>query len=73
MEAYKSRFSAPRQMGQLTVAELEIDVLTPTDAIAFGCWRLILAEPSDEGFFTVQLKKIGGVWVFVADHSSTAV
>ena len=69
--AYKARFSTPQQMGKLTVADLEIDVLTTTDAIAFGRWMLLVEDKVAEGFFTVQLRKIEGTWLFVSDHSST--
>ena len=57
-------------MGKLTVVELEIDVLTSTDATAFGRWRLDLDKETSRGFFTVQLKKINGTWFYVFDHSS---
>lgn len=70
--AYRSRFSDPQQMGRLTVAELEVDVLTTRDAIAFGRWMLLADDgESSTGFFTVQLKKIEGKWLFVSDHSSS--
>jgi uncharacterized protein (TIGR02246 family) len=70
--AYKARFSTPRQMGKIHVAGLEIDVLTTTDAVAFGRWMLVLDKETSEGFFTVRLKKLEGTWFFVSDHSSTA-
>ena len=73
VSAYKTRFSTPEKMGKLTLAELEIDVLTATDAVAFGRWKLILEDKEAEGFFTVQLKKIEGIWLYVSDHSSTRV
>ena len=69
--AYKARFSTPQQMGKLTLAELEIDVLTTTDAIAFGRWMLAFEDKAAEGFFTVQLKKIESTWFYISDHSST--
>jgi uncharacterized protein (TIGR02246 family) len=69
--AYKARFSRPQQMGELTLAELEIDVLTTEDAVAFGRWMLVGEDKTAEGFFTVQLRKIEGNWLFVSDHSST--
>jgi uncharacterized protein (TIGR02246 family) len=70
---YKARFSTPSQMGKLTLLELEIDVLTTEDAIAFGRWMLVIDNESSKGFFTVQLRKIEGTWFFVSDHSSTSV
>ena len=36
VKAYKARFSTHQQMGKLSLAELEIDVLTIADAIAIG-------------------------------------
>jgi uncharacterized protein (TIGR02246 family) len=71
--AYKARFSTSRPMGNLTVGELEIEVLTPMDAIAFGRWTLVVDNQASEGFFTVQLRNVEGTWLFVADHSSTSV
>jgi uncharacterized protein (TIGR02246 family) len=70
--AYKARFSTPRQMGSLTLTELEIDVLTPTDAIAFGRWNLVVGDNVSEGFFTVQLRQIEGTWRLIHDHSSAS-
>ena len=71
--AYKTRFSTPGQMGKLTLVDLEIEVLTSLDAIAFGRWMLTVEGGDSKGFFTVQLKKIEDAWVFVSDHSSTGV
>jgi len=68
--AYKARFSASQQLGKLTVTELEIDVLTDTEAIAFGRWTLVVDYESSTGFFTVQLRNIDGTWLFVSDHAS---
>ena len=68
--AYKRRFSRGQTMGKLSVAELEIDVLTPDDAIAIGRWILDLEGTLSQGFFTVQLRKIEGAWLFVCDHAS---
>ena len=69
--AYKARFSTPRQMGRLTIDELQIDVLTTADAIASGRWILAVDNNTVKGFFTVRLRWIDGAWLFVYDHSST--
>jgi uncharacterized protein (TIGR02246 family) len=69
--AYKARFSTSRPMGKLTVDELEIEVLTRMDVIAFGRWMLLIDNQASKGFFTVQLRNIEDTWLFVADHSST--
>ena len=69
---YKRRFSTGGPMGRLSVAELEIDVLTSDDAIALGRWILDLEGTISQGFFTVQLRKIEGTWLFVCDHASAS-
>lgn len=71
VDAYKSRFSTPSQMGQLAVADLEVDVLSQTDATAFGRWQLVMESGTSTGVFTVQLRRIQDTWYFVSDHSST--
>lgn len=71
--AYTARFSTPGQMGKLTVDDLEIDVMTTTDAIAFGRWTLVDDSQVSRGFFTVQLRRIEDTWLFVVDHSSISV
>lgn len=70
--AYKSRFATPQQMGRIAISDLEVDVLTSIDAIAFGRWTLVIDGSSSSGFFTVRLRKIGGDWLFLSDHSSAA-
>jgi len=70
--AYQDRLSTSQNLGKLTVAELQIDILTAADAIAFGRWSLGVVDESSGGFFTVQLKKIEGAWLFVTDHASTS-
>lgn len=70
--AYRSRFQTLQQVGNLTITQLEIDVLTTRDATAFGRWSLVMNnDQSSTGFFTVQLKKIEGSWLLVSDHSSS--
>jgi len=71
--AYKARFALRQQMGKLTLDELEIDVLNPMGAIAFGRWRLVDDSQASRGFFTVQLRKIDDTWLFISDHSSAFV
>ena len=71
--ACKARFAADGRMGELTVADLEIDVLTNADAIALGRWILNQGGQLSTGYFTVQLKKIEGNWVYATDHASTSM
>jgi uncharacterized protein (TIGR02246 family) len=70
--AYKARFNTPGNMGTLEVANLEVQLLGESDALAFGEWIQTARGVRRHGVFTVHLKKMDGKWCIVSDHSSTA-
>ena len=70
--AFKARFDSPDNMGRLGVANLEIQLLSEGDALAFGAWTQTTSTASRHGVFTVHMKKIDGEWRIVSDHSSTS-
>lgn len=67
---YRRRFAAPRPMGTLSISELEIEVLSDTDALVFGRWALQFADQAPHGVFTVHARSFAGEWLFVSDHAS---
>ena len=70
--AFKARFDSPENMGKLEVADLEIQLLSESDALVFGAWTQTTRTARRTGVFTVHLKKIDGEWLVVSDHSSTS-
>ena len=70
--AFKARFDSPENMGKLEVADLEIQLLSENDALAFGAWTQTTRTATRTGVFTVHMKKINGEWLVVSDHSSTS-
>src|SRR6185503_13597613 len=70
--ACKARFDSPDNMGRLEVDNLEIQLLSETDALVFGDWTQTTPTARHYGVFTVHLKKIDGEWQIVSDHSSTS-
>jgi uncharacterized protein (TIGR02246 family) len=70
--AFKSRFNTPENMGKLEVANLEIQLLSESDALVFGGWTQTTRTARRNGVFTVHMKKIDGEWLVVSDHSSTS-
>ena len=70
--AFKARFNSPENMGKLEVADLEIQLLGGSDALAFGAWIQTTRTGRRNGVFTVHMKKIAGEWLIVSDHSSTS-
>jgi ketosteroid isomerase-like protein len=71
--AYTSRFDSPEKMGKLDLKDLEIDLLTESDALVVGTWSHTAGRGVRRGVFTVHMKKIGGEWVIVNDHTSAMV
>jgi ketosteroid isomerase-like protein len=71
--AYKSLYDSPEKMGKFELKELEIDLLTESDALVVGTWSHTTGPIVRDGVFTVHMKKIGGEWVVVTDHTSTIV
>ena len=69
---FKARFDSPDNMGRLEVANLDIQLLGESDALAFGAWTQTTRMARRHGVFTVHIKKIDGEWLIVSDHSSTS-
>ena len=69
---YKSRYPDKAAMGELAFTDLEVELLSATDALVFGRWRLTRENDSPNGLFTLHLKNIAGRWKIVSDHTSSA-
>jgi uncharacterized protein (TIGR02246 family) len=70
---YKSLFDSPEKMGKFEVKELEVDILTDSDALVVGQWSHTAGQLVRQGVFTVYMKKLEGEWVVVIDHTSAAM
>lgn len=68
--AFKERFPTAEGMGKLSIKKLQVDLLTPSDALAFGEWHQQLGEAERAGVFTVHLTKFSAGWRIVSDHAS---
>jgi ketosteroid isomerase-like protein len=70
--AFRSRFPTPQHMGKIEVTDLEIEVLTGTDALVFGHLVHTVGDAVRKGVFTVHVRKVGGDWFVISDHFSTS-
>ena len=70
-ERYENRYGDPAAMGTLDFTIHAVDVFGPETAMVFGAWRLTREAGDLDGLFTVILRKIGGRWVIVHDHTSS--
>jgi beta-aspartyl-peptidase (threonine type) len=72
-DRYRARYQAPGQeMGKLDFSDLEVDLLTPEQALVRGRWKLDRKADTLEGLFTLLMRKFPEGWRVVHDHTSAA-
>jgi ketosteroid isomerase-like protein len=71
LERYKKSYPDKAAMGELTFDILQVNLLDKTNAFVLGGWHLKSVSDAPGGFFTLWLRKTGGRWVIVCDHTSS--
>jgi hypothetical protein len=71
-DRYRKKYGDRAAMGTLTFSGLEISVLAPDAALAFGRWQLKREQDQPSGLFTLVLRKLPEGWRIVHDHTSAA-
>jgi ketosteroid isomerase-like protein len=72
LERYLARYPDRAAMGTLTFTLIDVNVVSGDAAVVFGQWELARTPDHPWGLFTLVLRKIDGVWVITADHTSSA-
>jgi ketosteroid isomerase-like protein len=70
LERYRKAYPDTAHMGQLTSTVLRVRMLSATWAYVTGRWQLKRSAGDLSGYYTLLLRKMGGKWVIVEDHSS---
>ncbi|MDX1531886.1 MAG: DUF4440 domain-containing protein [Rhodothermales bacterium] len=70
LDAYERGYPNPAAMGTLRFDSLDVRVLSPEHALAFGRWQLQRAGDAPWGWFTLLLQKRPEGWRVVHDHTS---
>lgn len=71
LDRYLKTYPDLATMGKLKFDIQKTDFHSPTTCWVLGKWHLTRPEKGDAGgFFTLVLKKIGGKWLIVSDHTS---
>lgn len=70
LDNYKKSYPDKTAMGQLDFNLLEFKKLAADTYFVVGKWHLARTIGDLSGHFTLVIKKIGGQWKIVADHSS---
>jgi ketosteroid isomerase-like protein len=71
-DKYKKKYATKDLMGTLTFSRIEYHLLSEGSAWVFGSWALARATDRPNGVFTLVLRKIGGSWKIVHDHTSSS-
>lgn len=71
-DRYRKRYADPAAMGTTTFSDLDIKVLSPDAAMAFGRWHQKGANGEGSGAFTLILRKLPEGWRIIHDHTSVA-
>lgn len=72
LDNYRKGYPDKSAMGQLTFDIQKVELLSDSAAFVMGGWHLQREKDEPQGFFTLILKKIGGSWKVVSDHSSSS-
>ena len=71
MERYQKRYKADgKEMGTLAFSGIDVVMVGDMNAIVRGKWKLVLSKETDEGLYTLHLKKLPEGWRIVHDHTS---
>lgn len=70
LDNYKKGYPDQESMGQLKFTVLSVEKLSRKSAFVIGKWHLARSMGDLSGHYTLLWKKIKGIWVIVADHSS---
>lgn len=70
LDNYKKGYPDKAAMGVLTFNIKKVELLSKDTAFVLGGWHLKREKDEPQGYFTLILKKIKGLWLVVSDHSS---
>ncbi len=70
LDRYKKSYPDKTAMGLLSFHLLEFKKLAADVYFVVGKWTLVRSIGDLSGHFTLVLRKIGGEWKIIADHSS---
>jgi uncharacterized protein (TIGR02246 family) len=72
MDGYRARYPSRREMGELSLRNLEIKPLANDAAFVLGEWQLTRESGNVGGNFTLVFRRLDKTWVIVHDHTSRA-
>lgn len=67
---YKKNYKDTAHMGKLQFTILQVKPISDDTYFVVGKWQLFRSVGNINGHYTLLFRKVKGVWVIVADHSS---
>lgn len=71
-DRYRRKYGDKETMGKLTFSDVDVQILGPESAFAFGRWHLTRQTTNTFGLYTLILRKTTEGWRIVHDHTSSA-
>ncbi len=72
LDRYTKKYPNKAAMGTLSFTGIDVTVLSPDAAVAFGRWQLNRAGDKPSGLFTLLFRSSKDGWRIVHDHTSSA-
>jgi hypothetical protein len=70
LENYKKSYPNVAAMGKLEFSDIQIKIISKSQAFVIGRWKLTREKDQPNGYFTLLWEKKNGNWVITVDHSS---
>jgi ketosteroid isomerase-like protein len=71
-DRYRRKYGDKETMGTLRMSDVDVQMLAPDSALAFGHWHLTRHSGNLSGLYTLLLRKTPEGWRIVHDHTSSA-
>ena len=72
LKQYKDRYGEGASLGRLSFENLEVQMVDDEVGLVIGRYVLTRNGETDNGVFSLVMKRFDGVWRIVADHSTAA-
>ena len=69
---YRDRYPDGAAMGELSFADLEVDLMSEDAAVVHGAWQLERETDAPSGLFTLVMREYAEGWVIVSDTTTSA-
>ncbi len=70
LDNYKKTYPNKEMMGILEFSDIQVKKLGKKHAYVFGKWKLIRANDTPNGIYTLVFQKFNDGWKIISDHTN---